>query len=147
MTDEHAPQIAGTPLPGGEYRISREENLRLCSALHTEPSPDGTAHPIYAYIATQSGMGLSVDGLLALCEFDAADGPMLASTSSTYFAPLETDRTYRVHGEIVGLTRKTSRKLGAIDVLEFRLTMSNASGQAVLATVNTWILPRRTAGG
>lgn len=144
MSGEQPPAVAGTRLPGGEYRISAEENRALCESLHTKPASDGRAHEIYSYIATQSGMGVSVDGLLAICEFDAADGPMLGSSNARYLSVLRTDETYRVSGEILGLTRKQSKKLGTMDVLEYRLTLSRASGEPVLEVTNTWILPRRS---
>lgn len=144
MSGEQPPAVAGTRLPGGEYRIAAEENRALCESLHTKPHSDGRAHEIYSYIATQSGMGVSVDGLLAICEFDAADGPMLGSSNSRYLTALQTDETYRVSGEILGLTRKQSKKLGTMDVLEYRLTLSRASGEPVLEVTNTWILPRRS---
>jgi len=137
------PDVAGKLLPGGEYRIAAEENRRLCAALYTTASTDGTAHPIYAYIATQSGMGLTVDGLLALCEFDAADGPMLGSSNTRYLQPIRTDETYRIDGQILGLTRKNSKKLGIMDILEYRLAMNASNGERVLEVTNTWILPRR----
>ena len=143
MSGEQPPAVAGTRLPGGEYRITAEENRALCEALHTKPASDGRAHEIYSYIATQSGMGLSVDGLLAICEFDAVDGPMLGSSNARYLGPLRTDETYRVSGEILSLNRKHSKKLGVMDVLEYRLTMTRASGAPVLEVTNTWILPRR----
>jgi hypothetical protein len=143
MASEHAPQVAGKQLPGGDYRISSAENRALCEALLTQPARDGTAHEVYSYIATQSGMGVSVDGLLAICEFDAADGPMLGSSNSRFHDVLKTDETYRVGGVILGLTRKQSKKLGVMDVLEYRLTLSRASGEPVLEVTNTWILPRR----
>lgn len=143
MTGGRVPDVAGAVLPGGEYRITADENRRLCKALYTTASTDGTAHAIYAYIATQSGMGLSVDGLLALCEFDAADGPMLGSSNTRYLQPIRTDVTYSIAGEILGLTRKTSKKLGIMDILEYRLAMLAPSGERVLELTNTWILPRR----
>ena len=143
MAGEHPPEVAGTRLPGGEYRISREENRALCEALFTQPAADGRAHEIYSYIATQSGMGVGVDGLLAICEFDAADGPMLGSSNSRFVSTLQTDVTYRIHGTILSLTRKQSKKLGVMDVLEYRLTLESQSGEPVLEVTNTWILPRR----
>lgn len=143
MAGELPPQVAGTRLPGGEYRISSAENRALCEALLTEPAADGRAHEIYSYIATQSGMGVSVDGLLAICEFDAADGPMLGSSNSRFHSTLMTDVTYRVSGTILALTRKQSKKLGVMDVLEYRLTLERESGEPVLEVTNTWILPRR----
>lgn len=144
MSGEQPPAVAGTRLPGGEYRISAEENRALCESLHTTPASDGRAHEIYSYIATQSGMGISVDGLLAICEFDAADGPMLGSSNARYLSALRTDETYRVAGDILSLTRKQSKKLGTMDILEYRLTLSHASGEPVLEVTNTWILPRRS---
>lgn len=143
MAGEHPPPVAGHSLPGGEYRITSAENRALCEALLTAPASDGTAHPIYSYIATQSSMGVSVDGLLAMCEFDTADGPMLGSSNSRFHDVLKTDETYRVGGVILGLTRKRSKKLGVIDVLEYRLTLERTSGEPVLEVTNTWILPRR----
>jgi hypothetical protein len=144
MSAEQPPAVAGTRLPGGEYRITAEENRALCESLHTKPYSDGRAHEIYSYIATQSGMGVSVDGLLAICEFDAADGPMLGSSNARYLGALRTEETYRVSGEILGLTRKQSKKLGTMDVLEYRLALSRSSGEPVLEVTNTWILPRRS---
>lgn len=143
MKGAEVPNVGGRTLPGGEYRISTEENLRMCEALYTEPAADGSAHPIYGYVATQSGMGVSIDGLLEICEFDVADGPMIGGSNARYFCEIQTNETYRVSGKIVSLTRKTSKKLGVIDVLEFKLTLARVSGEAVVEVTNTWILPRR----
>lgn len=142
MSLKPPPDIAGHELPGGEFHIGADADRRLCESLYTQPAADGHAHPIWAYIATQSGMGLSVDGLLALCDFDAKDGPMLGSSDTVHHAPLRTGQTYRVAGRIEKLTRKHSRKLGVMDVLDYRLTLSRASGEPVLEVRNTWILPR-----
>lgn len=143
MVSDAPPAISGTVLPAGDYRITAAENRQLCEALYATAAPDGSAHPIYSFIATQTGIGVTVDGLLVLCEFDAADGPMMGSSHTRYFAPLRVDETYRIEGEILGLTRKASRKLGVIDVLEYRLSMHRSAGERVLEITNTWILPRR----
>ena len=75
------PQVAGTSLAGTHpYVISAEENRALCESTGVAPAADGTAHPIYFYIATQVGMGMTVAGLCAACEFDVEDGPMMASS-------------------------------------------------------------------
>jgi hypothetical protein len=50
---------------------------------------------------------------------------------------------YRVQGEIVSLVRKTSRKLGVMDVLEYRLRLVDAEFRPVLETSNVWVLPRK----
>ena len=73
-----------TPFPGGTYRITREENLALCDAIGAEPDPSGRAHPIFYYIATQVGMGLTVAELCERCDFDVADGPMITHRITSY---------------------------------------------------------------
>jgi hypothetical protein len=143
MAREQIPQISGNALPGGEYRITAEENRRLCETVHAVPAADGSAHPIYAYIAAQSGMGLSIEELPTLCEFDVADGPLFSNCHTRHLSALRTEETYFIGAEILTLTRKPSRKLGVIDVLEFHLTMSDATGERVAEVTNTWILPRR----
>lgn len=138
------PQVAGTSLAGTvPYVISAEENRALCESTGVAPAADGTAHPIYFYIATQVGMGMTVAGLCAACEFDVEDGPMMASSKATFLRPLVTGQPYRVTGRIVSLVRKPSRKLGLMDMLEYLLELSLPDGTAVLSTTNVWVLPRR----
>jgi len=133
--------LEGYRFPGGEYRISAAENEALCAAVGVSPDPGGRAHPIFYYIATQVAMGLGVGDLLALCDFDVADGPMMTGSEVTFDEDLIVDRTYRVDGEIVSLVRKPSRAFGTADTLRFRLSLA-AEGRTVASVVNEWILPR-----
>jgi hypothetical protein len=137
------PQVAGRSLAGAlPYVISAEENRALCESTGVAPAADGTAHPIYFYVATQVGMGMTVAGLCAACEFDVEDGPMMASSKVTFSRPLATGQPYKVTGRIVSLVRKPSRKLGVMDMLEYLLELSLPDGTAVLSTTNVWVLPR-----
>jgi acyl dehydratase len=144
MAAESAPpDVAGICLDGREpITISAAENRALCESMGVAPAADGSAHPSYYYAATQVGMGLSVAELCARCDFDVNDGPMLASSEARFLGPLRTGTPYRVRGEILGLTRKNSRKLGTMDVLDYRLRLVDADGLAVVETVNVWVLPR-----
>lgn len=139
------PQVAGVSLDGERiFVISAEENTALCRSTGVEPAPDGAAHPIYYYIATQVAMGKTVAGLCAACEFDVEDGPMMGSSGVRFSTPLKIGQPYRVTGEILSLVRKRSRKLGVMDVLTYRLRLHEAaSGAAVLETDNVWVLPRK----
>jgi hypothetical protein len=138
------PKVAGKSLAGhAPYIISAEENRALCESTGVAPAADGTAHPIYFYVATQVGMGMTVAGLCAACEFDVEDGPMMASSKVTFSRPLVTGQPYRVGGRIVSLVRKPSRKLGVMDMLEYVLELSLPDGTPVLSTTNVWVLPRR----
>lgn len=139
-----APDVAGKSLDGsGPYVITPAENAALCRSTGVEPAADGTAHPAYYYIATQVAMGQTVAGLCALCDFDVEQGPMMASSTVTFQMPLRTGQPYHVTGEISGLTRKSSRKLGLMDLLEYRLRLHDPDGAPVLETTNVWVLPRR----
>ena len=138
------PDVAGIRLDGtSAYTISAEENAALCRSTGIEPADDGTAHPIYYYVATQVAMGKSVAELCAVCDFDVDDGPMMGSSEVRFSNPLRTGLPYRVSGEILSLQRKRSRKLGVMDVLTYRLRLHAPDGSAALETDNVWVLPRR----
>ena len=140
-----APAVAGTSLDGTKvFTITAEENAALCRSTGVEPAADGTAHPIYYYIATQVAMGKTVAGVCETCEFDVDDGPMMGSSGVRFTAPLKVGESYKVTGEILSLVRKQSRKLGVMDVLTYRLRLHPATGgEAILETDNVWVLPRK----
>jgi hypothetical protein len=138
------PDVTGRSLSGTQpYLITREENRALCETLGVAAAPDGSAHPIYFYIATQVGMGQTVAGLCAVCDFDVEQGPMMASSKVVFQRSLMTEQPYWVSGEILSLVRKPSRKLGVMDMLEYQLRLSLPDGTPVLTTNNVWVLPRR----
>ena len=138
------PEVAGTRLDGTEpYVITAAQNAELCRSTQIEPAGDGTAHPIYYYVATQVAMGKTVAELCALCDFDVQEGPMMASSEVRFARPLKADTPYRVSGEILSLVRKRSRKLGVMDVLTYRLRLHGPNDDVVLDTENVWVLPRR----
>jgi hypothetical protein len=139
-----APDVAGTSLDGTTvFTISAEENAALCRSTGVEPATDGSAHPIYYYIATQVAMGKTVAGLCAACDFDVDEGPMMGSSGVAFAAQLMTGESYRVSGEILSLVRKRSRKLGVMDVLTYRLRLHRVDGMQMLETDNVWVLPRK----
>jgi hypothetical protein len=138
------PQVAGFSLTAeAPYTISVAQNAALCASLGVAAATDGTAHPIYFYIATQVGMGQTVAGLCRVCAFNVEDGPMMAGSQVSFQQPLRTGQTYRIGGEIVSLIRKPSRKLGVMDLLEYVLRLSLPDGTPVLSTTNKWVLPRK----
>jgi hypothetical protein len=148
MTEESfppAPDVAGTSLDGTKiFTITVEENAALCASTGVAPASDGSAHPIYYYIATQVAMGKTVAGVCETCEFDVEDGPMMGSSGVKFSEPLMVGQSYKVTGEILSLVRKQSRKLGVMDVLTYRLRLhKEADGTCILETDNVWVLPRK----
>jgi hypothetical protein len=142
QTPPPPPDIAGTPLPGGFYTISPVANAMVCRTSGGKPRGDGSAHPIFALIATQVGLKLSVAELLALCDFDIADGPMMAGCEVRFSRALRIGETYSVSGLIERLERKSSQRLGLMDLFVHRLDLADLQGAHVASTTNTWVLPR-----
>jgi len=138
------PDVAGTSLTGtGTITIAAADDAALCRSTGAEPAGDGTAHPIWFFVATQVGMGKTVAGLCEACAFDVADGPMMTGSRVAFAAPIRVDTPYRVEGEIKGLVRKRSRTLGVMDIMEYELRLVGADDRPVLVTTNSWALPRR----
>lgn len=139
------PDVAGSSLDGTRiFRVSADENARICRSTGVEPATDGSAHPIWYYVATQVAMGKTVAGVCETCEFDVDDGPMMGSSGVRFSDPIMVGVDYRVTGEILSLVRKRSRKLGVMDVLTYRLRLHPAAGgDAILETDNVWVLPRK----
>ncbi|HRK64434.1 MAG TPA: hypothetical protein PLN53_08560 [Terricaulis sp.] len=146
MSLPEPPDVAGARLPGGRYRITREEAALFAEAVGAE-ADDRIAHPAFFFVATQGAMGVSVDELLAMCAFKAEDGPLLTNMRAELDAPLKVDADYEVAGEIVSLIRKPSRTFGTVDVLTFRLDLIDAARMRVARVTNTWMLPRRGEAG
>lgn len=143
MTWPEPPAVSGLSLDGDKIVIiSAIENRALCETMGVAPDPSGAAHPSYFYIATQIGMGLTVAGLCAACDFAVEDGPMMATTGATFHRPIRTEEPYRVRGEILSLTRRPSRRFGVIDLLDYRLCLQTLEGDPVVETRNLWVLPR-----
>jgi hypothetical protein len=136
--------LPGTLLPEGTFTITAEADRELGEALGSAPSA-GAPHPVWAYIATQRGIGISVADLCALADFDVADGPMLGSVEMAYARPLELDVEYRVVGEVVDIERKHGRKAGTFDVMTYRERLIAPDGAEAASSTNTFILPRREA--
>lgn len=132
-------------LPGGTYVITPQRDAALREALAADPGPGNLAHPIFYYIASQVGMGLTVAELCARCDFNLADGAMITKSDVDFVDDLRVGDEYAVSGEIVSLIRKPSRTFGAVDVLTYRLRLTHPSRGLAATCVNEWILPRKGA--
>jgi hypothetical protein len=137
------PDVEGKRFPGGTYTIDPEQNETVCRLLGTTPAADGTAHPMYAYVATRVGCGLGVEEICAIAGAAAEDGPMIGSVEIDFREPLRVGQTYAVSGEFVSLTRKHGRRAGVFDLLSFELRLAAANGRVAVTASQSWVLPRR----
>jgi hypothetical protein len=142
MTAPGFAHLPGTPLAEGSFTITDEDERRVIEVIGGGTAGSGEAHPLWAYIAPQRGIGTSVAEICALADFDVNDGPMLGSSHLEYHAPLRVGIAYRVTGEVLGIERKSGR-IGAFDILEFREELHDDEGELVAASTSTYILPRK----
>ncbi|HEY4279610.1 MAG TPA: hypothetical protein VGM91_15405 [Conexibacter sp.] len=136
-------QLPGTELAAGSFTISAEEDAKLAQVVG-DGAPAGAAQPLWAYVATQRGIGVSVEELCALADFDVNDGPLLGSTAMTWSQPIERGVEYAVAGEIVDIARKSGRS-GTFDILTYRERLLAPNGDEVASSTSAWILPRKEA--
>jgi hypothetical protein len=136
---EHLP---GTELPAGSFTITEEEDARVLEVVGGERAADGTAHPLWAYVATQRGIGISVADLCALADFDVNDGPMLGSSALEFHGDLRIGEPYRVTGRVLSIDRKQGGS-GTFDLMTFREDLLAADGTLVAVSTSTYILPRK----
>jgi hypothetical protein len=138
---EHLP---GTELPEGTFTITAEDDARVREVVGGEPAGDGTAHPLWAYVAPQRGIGISVADICALADFDVNDGPMLGSSDLEFHAPIRLDEPYRVTGRVLSIARKQG-SIGTFDLMSFREDLLAQDGALVAVSTSTYVLPRKEA--
>ncbi|MHB8736480.1 MAG: hotdog family protein [Terriglobales bacterium] len=136
--------LPGKPLPEGSFTITAEDERLLLDVVGGEPSQDGTAHDLWAYVAPQRGIGIGIAELCALADFDVNDGPMLGSSRLEYHGPIRVGVPYRVTGEVIDIVRKQG-SIGTFDILEFREDLLSGADELVASSTSTYILPRRAA--
>jgi hypothetical protein len=134
--------LPGRALPEGTFTITEEDQRRVLEVVGGPPPADGAAHPLWAYIAPQRGIGISVADICALADFDVNDGPMLGSSHLEYHGPIQIGVPYRVTGEVIGIERKQG-SIGTFDVLEFREDLLAQDGALIARSTSTYILPRK----
>jgi hypothetical protein len=137
--------LAGTAVPGGTYRIAAHENWLAHYALYS--TPDARPHPMVAFIAAQRGMGLSVDELFRMLEFDIDDGPLLAECVLEFNHQLREGVDYQISGRIASVEHKSGRKLGEFDLVTcvFEVTDPSLVDGPAATVTNTYALPRTEA--
>ncbi|WP_249010640.1 hypothetical protein [Conexibacter sp. DBS9H8] len=136
-------QLVGTELPSGEFRIRTEENDRFVAAVHADPLPDGFAHPVYVYAATQRGIGISLGGIFAQIGFTMEEGPMLGACTITISQPLRVEIIYHVSGKVVGLEHKVGASTGPFDLMTVQEQLTAPDGTPTAEITNVYVLPRR----
>ena len=70
---------------------------------------------------------------------------MFGECDMEIFAPLRTDASYSVRGEITDVKRKQGASIGVIDLVTFRLEIVEGDGCLAGACTNSFVFPRHSA--
>jgi acyl dehydratase len=135
--------LAGRRLPGGTCRVEGYESLLLHDAVRSPRSP--VPHPIWAFLAPQRGMGLSLAGLFELFGCPLEAGPLLGTFGARVAAPLALEVEHEVRGGVSTVRRRRGRVLGVVDEVEVVLDLLR-DGAPVLTATYGFLLPRRDVG-
>jgi hypothetical protein len=140
---EDVEKLVGFRFPGGSVTIQPYENWLLCDVVCSPQMPAGTAHPLYAYLCADAGMGMSLTQLFNLAGASADDGPMQGGAEIELMGALRTGVTYDVRGGITHAERKHGKRAGTFDIVTYRMELLE-HGEVVAASTNSVVFPRRS---
>lgn len=132
------------PIETGSFSLTPEDNAMIAASSGGNPSTDGTAHPIFAFIAAVGGLGVPIGDLLARHGGSIAAGPLLGRCAIRFERPLKVGLTYQVSGEVENVVRKTSRRFGETDHFTLRIDV-RSGGQHYSSLMLTIIVPQGAA--
>lgn len=136
-------KLIGHTLPGGTFTVEDYENWLLCDVLQSAQMQGSVAHPLFAYICANTGIGMSLTNLFALFDATADDGPMQAEVEIGLPGELKTGRSYHVRAAITDVIRKEGRKTGVFDLMTYRIEILDRD-DIVAWSKSSIIFPRRS---
>src|SRR5207248_2720885 len=128
VTPEEMQELVGHRFPGGTFTIEPWENVLLSDVMGIEPLPDGIAHPVYLFHAPLAGVGMRIADMFELFKAESDEAVRAGGYRWEIHEPLRVGKTYRMSGEVTGMERKVSRKLGPMDLASFRLDVHDDEG-------------------
>lgn len=143
--DARRARLVGYKLPGGEFRVQPHERWLSHDAMRSGEIPAPLLHPSWILLGGLRGMGMSIDDLIRLADSEPDAGVVFGETELEQLEPLVAGQRYLVGGEITDLRRRTSRRAGVIELLDFRLDIRNEAGDLVATHTETFVFPRDDA--
>ena len=141
LSEEDLNSKVGYQLPGGEYLLEPYKNWLTNDVVGAPNDDNRLAHPMFCYYAAMAAMGLSLEEFFALFDSSSDDGVMFGEAEIDIRKALTPGTTYTVSGQVTGVKRKNSRKLGVFDLVDFELTLHDGE-ELVGVSKNSFIFPR-----
>ncbi|MEU7818980.1 hypothetical protein [Pseudonocardia sp. NPDC049154] len=146
ITEEDLAGTVGHSMPGGTARVEHYADWLLRDALGAPPGEPGLAHPTFAFLAAQGGVGLSLEEVFAVFGASSADGPMLGEWAVDFAEPLRLDVDYAVTCVVESARRKTGARTGVFDLVTVRIELAGPDGSVHVTVRPTYVFPRRSVG-
>lgn len=132
-------RLRGLRLPGAAFTVTPSEakfvaNLSNWAAV--EPSP------IFSYIAALRGLGITLEHMCSLCDFELALGPIVGECRIQLQGEIQHSFKYRTDVVIFGIDRRPSTTYGIVDRLRFLVSLLEPGGASIADVQLTWLLPR-----
>lgn len=141
-----ASSLPGVRFPDGEYTISVAANDRLCRLVKAPALPHGTAHPVWAHLATHIGKGVTFAEFAELVGAPIDAGFLFGGGSLEFAEPIRLETRYLVRGGIASVVSRVGRQTGPFDVITTELDLIELEReQRVSRSVESYIVPRRAA--
>lgn len=138
-------RFTGHRLPDGAYTIDAEDHAAFLAAVDGIASRDGHAHPLFGFLATHCGMGLSFREFMELLGTTEDAGAMFGQEALELNRPLRIGETFTVRGLIVEARSTSSQRLGPLDIVTCALELVDADREVACRSRETYVIPRRTA--
>lgn len=140
--------IRSLPIPDGSYELAPERHARVLGYLHApslfSSALGAHAHPVFAHLANQCGMGWTFDQFLDGVAATPDDGVVIGGGRFDFVAPITVGPTYTVRSRVTDVERKHGRRIGDFDAITVAFDL--VDGESLVVTMHeTYIVPRGRA--
>lgn len=142
MTPATPNDLIGYRLPGGSFTIEAYEDRMLRDVFMARDDAPGQLHIMWAFVALQRSIGITLEELFTLCQASPDLPPLLGETHVELLEPMSAGARYTVTAEIYDVQRKAGRRSGSMDVVRLGAEARGPDGGLVARLVNSYIFPR-----
>jgi len=135
-------QLVGPELPGRTFTIEPYKQWLTCDVVGSPELTEDVAHPIFAFIASVSAMGVTIDEFFTICHASASDGAVFGECANEYREELRVGSTYQVCGRITDVRRKEGQRAGVFDIVQVEFEISDGAGQVAALCRNSFVFKR-----